>query len=190
MRAQRRDHCRCGRGTVATEREEEGNVSCRFDRCVSPRVCRSHRTPRQDPDLHLHDLFAEERFNVSENRPVLHVALRMPKGATVIVRTRGKATSAGRPATSSTSPSADATTDRYGLRGAVPIHRVQPDVPVCLQRGLDGLRGSHQGPIRRRNVQPVARRRGLTIGTDVRGTDATQLAVEEGLPTTTIDCVI
>lgn len=36
-------------------------------------------------DRHLRDLFAGERINVSENHPVLHVALRMPKGPTVIV---------------------------------------------------------------------------------------------------------
>ena len=76
-------------------------------------------------------MFAGERINVSENRSVLHVALRMPKGSSLIVdgvdvvaevhevlermsafceRVRSgdwRDTPAGRSATSSTSASAD-----------------------------------------------------------------------------------
>ncbi len=81
-------------------------------------------------------MFAGERINASKNHAVLHVALRMPKGATLIVdgvdvvaqvhesfdrmadlpprfaQTHEKATPASRSAISSTTPSAEPTTDR------------------------------------------------------------------------------
>src|SRR5262245_63816238 len=37
------------------------------------------------PERHRDAMFAGERINVSENRSVLHVALRMPKGASLVV---------------------------------------------------------------------------------------------------------
>ena len=81
-------------------------------------------------------MFSGERINVSENRSVLHVALRMPKGSSLIVegedvvaqvhevldrmsafadrfaRASGSGTRAGRSGTSSTSGSAGPTSVR------------------------------------------------------------------------------
>ena len=116
-------------------------------------------------------MFTGERINVSEDRSVLHVALRMPKTRLVDRRRRrrGQAGARGarpdggvlgprprrglarshRPA----DPERGQHRDRRlgpragdGIRGAAPLHRPRDDVPVRLERRLDGHRRGDPRP--------------------------------------------
>ena len=125
-------------------------------------------------------MFSGERINVSENRSVLHVALRMPKGSS-LDRRRGERRRRGprgarphgrlrrpRPLRRVEGPHRQADPqhrqhrDRRlgpgagdGLRGPAPLLAARPHLPLRLQRRLDRLRRGHPRPRRRRD--PVHR---------------------------------
>ena len=130
-------------------------------------------------------MFRGEKINVTENRAVLHVALRAPKGESILVdgedvvpevhavldrmadfsdRVRGGAVDG---------PHRQAHPQRRqhrhrrlrprpgdGLRGAAALQRPRPDVPLRLQRRRHRLRRGHARPRPRRDaVHHLARRR-------------------------------
>ena len=122
-------------------------------------------------------MFRGERINVSENRSVLHVALRMPRGESLVVdgvdvvargargpRPDGRVLRA-RPLGRVEGPHRQADPERrqhrhrrlrpragHGLRGAAPLHAARPDVPLRLERRLDRLRRGDPRPRRRRDA--------------------------------------
>ena len=135
-------------------------------------------------ERHRDAMFAGERINVSENRSVLHVALRMPKGASLVVdgtdvvaevhevldRMAGFADQDPFGRLEGAHRQADPQHRQYrhrrvrpgagdGLRGAAPLHRPRPDLPLRLERRLDRFRGSDQGPGSRRRRSSSFRRR-------------------------------
>ena len=119
-------------------------------------------------------MFRGDRINVTEDRSVLHVALRMPKGESLIVDgvdvvaggARGARPHVGvrrpRPLGRVEGPHGQADPQRRqhrhrrlrprtgdGLRGAAPLLAPRPDVPLRLQRRLDRLRRGDPRPRRR-----------------------------------------
>jgi glucose-6-phosphate isomerase len=108
-------------------------------------------------------MFRGEKINVTENRAVLHVALRAPRGQSILVdgkdvvpevhavldRMAEFATAPGRwleghtgkrSGPSSTSGSAGRTWGRHGLRGAAALQRSRHDLPLRLERPWHRLR--------------------------------------------------
>ena len=126
-------------------------------------------------------MFAGERINVTEDRSVLHVALRMPRGRSLRrrrCRRRRRGARRARPdgrvrrcrplrrldgphracrfATSSTSASAAPTSGPVmAYEALAPLQRARPDLPLRLQRRRHGLR---RGDARSRSGRDVVRR--------------------------------
>ena len=131
--------------------------------CSSPRS----RASRERTEA----MFRGDRINVTEDRSVLHVALRMPRGPSLVVdgvdvvaarprgaRPHGRVRRA-RPlrrvdgAHRQADPQRRQHRDRRlrprpgdGLRGAAPLRAPRPDVPLRLQRRLHRLRRGHARP--------------------------------------------
>ena len=131
----------------------------------------SHLEERRDM------MFRGEHINVSEDRAVLHVALRMPRDATPR-RRRGRRGGRGprRPRPDGgllrpdplgrvEGPHGQADQERHqrrhrrlrprtghGLRGAAALQPQGHDVPLRVERRLDGLRGGHPRPLRGRDA--------------------------------------
>ena len=122
-------------------------------------------------------MFRGDQINVSENRSVLHVALRMPTGSVAGRRRRRRRAAGARGARSHErvrGPGAQRRVDRShrqadpqrrqhrhrrlrpragdGLRGPATLQPPRHDVPVRLQRRLDRLRRGDPRPRRRRDA--------------------------------------
>ena len=118
-----------------------------------------------------------EHINVSEDRAVLHVALRMPRGASLVVdgvdvveevndgprpderlRRLGAVRAVDGPHRQADQQRRQHRDRRLGpragdgLRGAAPLLAARHDLPVRLQRRLDRLRRGDPGPVRRRDA--------------------------------------
>ena len=119
-------------------------------------------------------MFRGDKINVSENRSVLHVALRMPKGTSLVVdgvdvvaevhevldrmaafanriRSGDWKGHTGKPIRNVINVGIGGSDlgPGDGVRGAAPLQRSQPDVPLRVQRRLDRLRRGDPRPGRR-----------------------------------------
>ena len=122
-------------------------------------------------------MFRGEKINITENRAVLHVALRAPRGATILVDGENvvpagpcRARQDGgllrpRPARRLEGPHRQAHPQRHqhrhrrlrpragdGLRGAAALQRPRPDLPLRLQRRRHRFRRGDPRPRPRRNA--------------------------------------
>ena len=128
---------------------------------ITDQTIKLARSPRQESGLRerIEAMFRGEKINVTENRAVLHVALRAPKDATILVDGKNvvpevHAVLDKMAAFSNASVAANGKgqpANRFerrqhrhrrfrpragdGLRGAQALQRARPDVPFCVERG-------------------------------------------------------
>ncbi len=154
-----------GRGTALTLEAEGIYLDYSKHRVTAETIDLLHQLAQESDLAGLRAaMFGGEHINITEDRAVLHVALRAPADAVIITdgenvvpdvhevlgrmrpsptgcaRGSGPGTPASGSSTSSTSASAAAIWPGDGVRGAAALQPARPHLPVRLERGRHRLR--------------------------------------------------